>query len=230
MKLSLFFAAIVTSLLSLSTAAPIEYSVDLEARGLGDLELSDMITRDLGYRDLPDLSTREFADVVVVRAPAKPARAKTPAAGGKAKPPKGAVTSCRKRSEPCLNLFVVWYAPYSGSARHWSLFLTASSTPQGSTGTIYQAVAHRAPPFLAPERRPHMVASDARHYEGGKFLLSVTETLMETYYDAYKHELMAMIGDHNADRANLMCQSNCQQWVRDMAGVLANVNFSGVPT
>jgi len=102
MKLSLYFAATLASLLTTSTALPFDASsYNLDARDLGDFEFHDLAARDfdyeeLGARDFDDLDVRDFSELevrVTPKAPAKPAAkpkaASTPAKGKKVCTKKG---------------------------------------------------------------------------------------------------------------------------------------------
>ncbi|GLB36705.1 hypothetical protein LshimejAT787_0309920 [Lyophyllum shimeji] len=242
-----------------SVALPVDFSSDLSTRDFGEVDSSDLYSRDFGdwesdpyTRDLSDwesldLFTRDAAELedLVVREPYElDARAPAPTKhiGGSAAPAKKKLTRpklakptvCRKRNGPCLNLFVVWYKPLAaGTARHWALFLSAAADAaavNGATGTIYQVVDHREFPHLKPEKRENIQASGAGRYEGAKLLVGISKASMDEYYEAFKDFLIENIGEHNQDKKNIMCQSNCQHWVKELAGEVGGTDFSGVPT
>ncbi|KAF8056950.1 hypothetical protein FPV67DRAFT_1529548 [Lyophyllum atratum] len=154
-----------------------------------------------------------------------------------AKPKLPKLNTCRKRNGPCLNLFVVWYQPFAGiSARHWSLFLSgatdAAQVHGGAIGTIYEVIDERAFPHLKPNRLPDIVASIANRYEGAKLVTKERLTLdtMDQYFHVFKDNLVEDIGDHNGDKKNIVCQSNCQHWVKALAAQIdEHSDFSNVP-
>jgi len=243
MKLSVFFTATLASLCSMSVALPVDFTGDLQTRDFGDAQLSDLYTRDLGDWEPLDLSTRDFVELddlaardpageLDIRGPTKPAPA-APAKKKLAKPKLAKPTACRKRDGACLNLFVVWYQPISNSARHWALFLssaTSAAAVRGATGTVYQVVDHREFPHLKPEKREGIQASGAGRYENAKLLVAISKASMDEYYEGFKDYLLEEIGDHNKDKNNIMCQSNCQHWVKELAAQVGGTDFSGVPT
>jgi hypothetical protein len=254
MKSTSFFAATLASLFSLGAALPFRSSVlttrnfgELEsydhiARGLADVEMFD--ARDLGETDYFDFSAREVTELdaraktvttPTTPTPPKPAAGKGGKTVSKTSKPvvKGSGPSCRKRDGDCSKLFVVWYKPKAvGVARHWSLFLTPSAAIQGASGTIYEAIHHsQIPGGLGPNRRPGTVATKAGDFEGSKLLYEISAATFETFYTEYKMQLLEMIADHNTEPQNLKpeCQSNCQHWVKDMAGVAAPSDATGAP-
>jgi len=236
MKLSTFFlaaAATAASLCSLGVALPVDSSGNLDTRDAG-YDPFDIYSRSLDENSA--LFARELGDLTF------PSRAVVEPYGlvartGKPKPKLPKAVACgRKRTGECLNLFVVWYAPLGGSARHWALFLTSaadSAAVTGATGTIYQIVDRREPPHFQPQSLPDKKISDAGRYEGAKLLTGVTKETMDQYYKDNKDPLVEDIGNHNKDKANIMCQSNCQNWVKQLAQSLdlpGSGDFSGVPT
>jgi len=236
MKLSTFFlatAATAASLCSLSVALPVDSSGHLDTRDAG-YESFDIYSRSLDEDSA--LYAREVGEFTLPpRAVVEPYELVARAGKPKPKLPK-AVPCGRKRAGECLNLFVVWYTPLGNSARHWALFLTSAADAAavtGATGTIYQVVDHREAPHFQPQSLPDKKASDAGRYQGAKLLTGVTKETMDQYYEAYKDILVEDIGDHNAKPANLMCASNCQNWVKQLAESLdlpGSGDFSGVPT
>jgi len=91
MKLSLYFAATLASLLTTSTALPFDASsYNLDARDLGDFEFHDLAARDfdyeLGARDFDDFDVRDLSELearATPKTPAKPAAKPAPASAKK---------------------------------------------------------------------------------------------------------------------------------------------------
>ena len=100
------------------------------------------------------------------------------------------------------HLFLVWYHPLAvGTARHWALFVTASASITGATGTIYQVVDDRfALANLRPEARPNTVATSAQRYQGSALLGTINAQNMQSLFS---HQAIEFIDDHNRDPANI---------------------------
>jgi len=121
------------------------------------------------------------------------------------------------------HVFLVWYQPLGQSARHWSIFVTASAAVKDATGTIYQVVDDRfAPANFKPEMLKGKVASSAGRYEGSASLGQLNAKFMESHYSNYATIVRDLIADHNKDPANTLKLSNCQHWATDMIHVLVD--------
>jgi len=255
MKLSLYFVATLASLLATSTALPFDTSsYDLETRDVGEFNFHDLAARDFGELDYEELAAREFDDLedLFVRdfselevrgppakpTPSKPAPGKSASTKSKGKKQKIKGSLCKKRAGECQNLYVVWYKKLGNSPRHWALFATTAAENQISTatGTIWQVVSHtqdKEHAYLQRDKRTGKKVSDAGTYEGAKLLGTVNTADVDMAHNQSGDFILEDIAEHNDKKANVMNQSHCQHYVKDLVQLIPAVekaSFSGVPT